>query len=782
MTADSLQPRGRLKARRVQRRWGVRQKLQRRPEEPGAAEEGGSQEEDAQQQERQQRRQQQQQQQQPPDEQPGSEQEQRQPHRKRPRVALGANPAAADGSAERQPAAGSAAAEAPAADAAAAAVEAGDVELPVVPGVPPGLMQQLALLPGGRPPCGRCSACAAAASGGTRGCRTAAALKRWDALLPGLAMAEVQQLPALNRRCGRCRTCLLVAYAGSSGRARSSGASCMALSRVRVGQLQAQLRKLRQERQQWVAAQSEARQQQQQQQQQEQPGAASDSDAPGGSGTSAGSDGPSSSDSEGSNRSRAWMRDQRRRKRAHLQPLPAPDGSLPLPYVPGVPWERLRELAAAWGGGEAAPQRCGACADCRAAEGEAQEGGAGGSQHPRCAAVSALVAWDRQLGPVTAAAVRGVAALPAAEQRAAWCGSCRQCRRAPEGRQQPCATGEPLPLPALLLLVAGCRNRGGASPATPSPFTHSHMCPLECRFPTRLAARRLAAGKLPPRLQEAAAAAAAAEQAAVVAAADADAACEGEAMEAEPQPASREPSLQRGPARSSHDAGGSGGGSAAPSSSERTHTWSGLKRSSSQRSSSRHTTTSGSGSSDGSSSSSGSGSSSDAEPFSSSGGGSSDSEDDARWLPWVRSYLPEGWQQPSGAGGGSGEEDSDDDAPLAAARALLRRQHDREARYGPRGVLKWERGLGGWDSCAHMSWPDRRAARRHQLALMEAAARCLAAVRRVGAAWRASRLRGVGCLLACCCAVLCCAVCCAVWRACAPPRRAVYCPTALSLA
>lgn len=312
-----------------------------------------------------------------------------------------------------------------------------------MPGVPPGLMQQLALLPGGRPPCGRCSACApAAAGGGTRGCRTLAALKRWDALLPGLPIAEVQRLPERNRRCGRCRTCLLMAHAGGSGRARSSAASCMALSRVRVGRLQAQLRKLREERQQWAAAQAAARQQQQA------AGMASDGDAPGDANGPSGSSepsSPSSSDSEGSNRSRTWMREQRRRKRAHLQPLPAPDGSLPLPFVLGVPWERVSELAAAWTGVQAAPQRCGVCSDCRAAEDEEQEGG-DSSQHQRCAAAAALVTWDRQLGPVTAAAVRSIAALPAADQRAARCGSCRQCRPQPEGQQQPCNTGELSPI------------------------------------------------------------------------------------------------------------------------------------------------------------------------------------------------------------------------------------------------------------------------------------------------------------------------------------------------
>lgn len=179
-------------------------------------------------------------------------------------------------------------------------------------------------------------------------------------------------------------------------------------------------------------------------------------------------------------------------------------------------------------------------------------------------------------------------------------------------------------------------------------------------------------------------------------------------------------------ARSSHDARSSGGGSAAPRSSQRTSTLSGQAHSRSRGTSSGY-----------SSSSSGT----EAEHFSSGGSGSEygDSEEDARWLPWVRSYLPEAAR---GRQGGDSSEDDEGTAALASARALLQRQRDREARYGPRGLPRCERGVGGWDSCAteRLRYRERTTARLHQVSLMDATARCLAAVSAAGGSSAAAML------------------------------------------
>lgn len=127
----------------------------------------------------------------------------------------------------------------------------------MVQGVPAGLVQQLALVPGGRPNCGCCAACEAAAGvhgGGGRGCQVLAALKCWDALLPGLSLSELQQLRQSQHRCGRCRACMRDAQGGGGGgRKRGGGggsAACLALSwvRVKAGQVQQKLEQLQQER------------------------------------------------------------------------------------------------------------------------------------------------------------------------------------------------------------------------------------------------------------------------------------------------------------------------------------------------------------------------------------------------------------------------------------------------------------------------------------------------------------------------------------------------------
>lgn len=408
--ADAQQPRGRLKRRRVQRRWGVRQAeaqtSRRQQVQQGRRQTGGRGTKRLRQ------------------EREGEQQQQQQ------------EAAEQQAASARSPPSGSPvapAATAAAADAAQAAAEAGDVPLPVVPAVPAGLVQQLALLPGGRPGCGCCSACLAAANGDSAGCRTLAALKRWDALLPGLPLSELQQVRDEQRRCGRCRPCVLAAHGGGAAKK----AACMALSRVRSGPLEGKANQLRQDRLQWAAAQQAAAART--------AGADSGDEAaidaqPGGS--------ASSSDTEGSNRSRVLLRQQRRLKRQHQQPLPAPDGSLPLPLVPGVPWEAIQQAAASWTGSDTQPPRCGACPQCLQAQQAAQQQAGSGSvprgqqvQQPRCAAATALVSWDRQLGPVTAAAVRSLAVLPAAQQAGARCGCCRQCRQPPPGKQLPCATG-----------------------------------------------------------------------------------------------------------------------------------------------------------------------------------------------------------------------------------------------------------------------------------------------------------------------------------------------------
>ena len=140
-------------------------------------------------------------------------------------------------------------------------------------------------------------------------------------------------------------------------------------------------------------------------------------------------------------------------------------------------------------------------------------------------------------------------------------------------------------------------------------------------------------------------------------------------------------------------------------------------------------------SSDGSSSSSGS-----SEPSSPCPSGSSDDSEgeDACWLPWARSFLPRR-QQAAGAGASGTPAD---DPQLAAARRLLQRQLEAEAAAGGvRRLPRWQRGVGWEQPKAHghgmlRDWlvPPAEGASAHQLALMEAAARCLAAVS--AAAWR----------------------------------------------
>ena len=339
---------------------------------------------------------------------------------------------------------------------AAEAAAAGHVALPLVPGVPDGQVEQLALLPAGRPPCGSCATCAA---GGQRSGRTLTAIKRWDAQLPGQALQQLEQVIKAQQRCGKCRYCVKAAVAAGRSR-RFHGVPCMALSRLRMGKLQAKLGQLQHQREEWIAAQARQAQQRQHHQHQEEEQEEEEEDcnaASDGSGHSVHSQ-SSSSDSDASNRSRALLR---RRQQWQL-PLPALDGRLPLPLVPGVPYHRVEQLAEAWGEGEL--QRCGVCSGCRpqqqqaAAEGDSQEAD-GHSTEPqlRCIAAAALVTWDRQLGPVTFAAARRVAALPPAQRAQARCGDCRQCRRC-QGQQQPCATGV-YEGGALSLLLSLCAER-----------------------------------------------------------------------------------------------------------------------------------------------------------------------------------------------------------------------------------------------------------------------------------------------------------------------------------
>lgn len=440
--ADSKIARGRLKRRRVQRRWGLRR--QRQPDEDrpqrmdvDKAERGQGEEEEEEEAVATER---------------SGQREQR--ARKRRRAASPAGPGAqrrAEQLAQAAPAAsGTAAAGAATAvprggSGPAAGAEAGEVPLPVVPGVPAGLVQQLALLPCSRPPCGCCSACAVSSD---RGCRLVAALKRWDTLLPGLSLSDLQQLKQAQQRCGRCRSCLVAAHAigGAGGKKRrKGGALCMASSRVRLGRLQQKLEQLVQERQAWAATQ-ELRQQRLAGRHQRVGASDSEANAEAGMDPDADADAdasPASSSGSGcSNHSRAWLRSQRKRGQQWQQPLPAPDGSLPLPVVPGVPWQRTCELAEAWG--EGPPGRCGLCTGC--CQQQAHEGGESDDSMPRgqvqarCTTAAALVAWDRQLGPVTTAAVQVVAALPAAQRKEARCGYCRQCRHQ-GGKAQQCATG-----------------------------------------------------------------------------------------------------------------------------------------------------------------------------------------------------------------------------------------------------------------------------------------------------------------------------------------------------
>jgi hypothetical protein len=244
----------------------------------------------------------------------------------------------------------------------------------------------------------------------------------------------------------------------------------MALSRVRVGHLQPKLEQLQQERQRWAATQQERqRQERQRQERQRQEQAAGPSTGAAATGAVGGSGSEvESSDSDGSNRSRALLRDHRWQRQGWLQPLPAPDGSLPLPLVRGVPWERVAEVAAAWGQG--LPPRCGLCAGCHgqqqwqgeeyeheadAGAGESDPGAGPSSQAQRqhCATAAALQAWDRQLGGVTTAAVQRVAALAPEERQATRCGCCRQCKQQ-ERQQQPCGTGGPLLQPSCSCLLS----------------------------------------------------------------------------------------------------------------------------------------------------------------------------------------------------------------------------------------------------------------------------------------------------------------------------------------
>lgn len=139
--------------------------------------------------------------------------------------------------------------------------------------------------------------------------------------------------------------------------------------------------------------------------------------------------------------------------------------------------------------------------------------------------------------------------------------------------------------------------------------------------------------------------------------------------------------------------------------------------------------------------SSSSGTGSCADEALSSRSSSSDDVDDAYWLPWVRAFLPSQHHQQQrtaaavavrrgqGAAGGSGSDSGEEEeAELSASRQLLRRQRERELRGGPRSLHKWERGL-GWEG-AQLGKKDHQRARTHQRRLMEATARCLAAVRK----------------------------------------------------
>ena len=370
-----------------------------------------------------------------------------------------------------------------------------EVLLPAVRGVPEGQVLQLALLPCVRPACGVCFACAA---GGD--CMVLSALRRWDDLLPGLPLDQLAALKQQGQRCGRCRGCVLRAAGGGRGRRRRGGNPCLALSRVRVGRLATTVQQLEQQRQQWAAAQ-----------QQRLAGPAT-AVASGGrqaasalGSSSSGNSGDSSSgseiNSEDSNRSLAWQRELRQRKQPWMQPLPAPDGSLPLPLVPGVSWQRMCQLAESWG--EGAPPRCGHCAAClqqqqqrgggmgeeeddEDEEGEevGEEARAGPGAALRCSAAAALRAWDRQLGPVTTAAVQAVAAalepppLPRRQQGRgqrqgqAWCRLCRQCSH---GQQQACSAGVPAACLSLSLCCAVPSYRTAASQGLPSP---SQCCPF----------------------------------------------------------------------------------------------------------------------------------------------------------------------------------------------------------------------------------------------------------------------------------------------------------------
>jgi hypothetical protein len=348
-----------------------------------------------------------------------------------------------------------------------------EVELPTVPGVPAGLMQQLALLPVSRPPCGTCAACAPdAADGGSlegRRCLALAALRRWDALLPALTLPELRQLARTPQPCARCRACLLAAHGGAGARPNRRSArppGCLALSLVRGGpdRAERQLDQLAGERARWEAAAGQQ--------------------AGGAVGTVPAAapvhqpSASSTSDSEGSNRSRLWLRSQRRRKASlYLQPLPAPDGRLPLPAVPGVRWSRVEQMAHEWVDGPA--PRCGLCSGCLEQQPQQQQAGDGGSGAggpARCAAAAALTAWHRQLGPVTVAAVSALAKLPAAQLRSARCGMCQQCRRAPAAstRPQRCATGESLLLP---LQAEPPLRRCLASPPAHATCLQSHIVP-----------------------------------------------------------------------------------------------------------------------------------------------------------------------------------------------------------------------------------------------------------------------------------------------------------------
>ncbi|KAL4442112.1 hypothetical protein ABPG77_011373 [Micractinium sp. CCAP 211/92] len=680
---DPKLARGRLKRRRVQCRWGLRR--QRQPDEDrpqrmdvDKAERGQGEEEEEEEA--------------VTTERSGQVQQRA---RKRRRAASPAEPgpqrrAEAPQLVQAAPAAsGTAAAGAAAAvprggSGPAAGAEAGEVPLPVVLGVPAGLVQQLALLPCSRPPCGCCSACAVSSD---RGCRLVAALKRWDALLPGLSLSDLQQLKQAQQRCGRCRSCLVATHAvgGAGGKKRrKGGAVCMALSRVRLGRLQQKLEQLVQERQAWASSQ-ELRQQRLAGRQQR--GAASDREANAEAGIDPDADAdadasPASSSGSGcSNHSRAWLRSQRKRGQQWQQPLPAPDGSLPLPVVPGVPWQRTCELAEAWG--EGPPGRCGLCAGCRQQQahkgGESDDSVPRGQVQTRCTTAAALVAWDRQLGPVTTAAVQAVAALPAAQRKEARCGCCRQCRLQ-GGKAQQCAT-----------------------------------------------ARKLQAGTLPPRLQQAVqqAAAAQAQQAEEHAAGHdlpngrrhdtPNSSTTSESTRAGSGEASGHLRRRSSSGTGSEDGYHSRRSRQSPDVSSRTVSQSRSRSTLSRRH--RQGSLSLLGSSNASdTSSSGAGSESEPEGQPGSPGSSCSEEEDARWLPWLRFYLP--WSQRAAAGDAGPH-----DAQLGEARLLVRRRRERELRRLLQG--RQDRRRTGIGKLQAEAWDLR--GQPHMRQLMLAEARCLAA-------------------------------------------------------